>query len=772
MPAAAVDPVGRAIDDEAQKAYDAKLHTPEQNLADNPALVKRAVEQVGSFIRDTESARTLLDDKMAVLYNLWNGDPFSRYFPSSSSVHVPEPFKAVESFVTRMVSILIGKPNWFRVVGVDGSGKKNAKVIKELIETELRTDGFNSKIARFMRSTAIYGWCPGKVRWKFRRRKVKYNRLIEEPATEKGTRTGTKVRYEQAEETINLDGPTVDYTDVYDFFTDLRYHDHQEGPGVVFRHEVPESELLEMGERGIYMHTDALIKGDKSGGSAAFSAGSSTMPYNTTSFREMRDGADGLGYELGPGRQRTTARIYELYEFWGRFDASEDDKDWKPEDEYVITMARKMAQGEQNKGWTCLRIAKNPWWHGRRPAIVAHYIRRSHAFQSVGVIEPIVRLCAELDDSRNMGLAARALATKPVFEAGDGADIHSNQLVLNPGDIIRTREVGSIKPLHVPDRSDVAWKAEAVIKADIQETTAMPKLFSGVAEGKETATATVGRTREANKRIAEVARNVAEHFLIPMLEMFHSMNQQMITEERMIEILGEDGLVADIRKTGPAEIAGRVHFEVEVLPQIELAGIDAQMRTGFLNAAAPYIQMDPGMLNVEMMLRKTYEAQFGVGDSEEMFPRTSAPKYMRNVYEEHVLMSHGHVLKPQDGEKYFIHMQGHMTFIRTRAYAAWDEDSKRRMRAHVENTRIAAQTEMEQTVLPQGPPGMGPVAPQGAPGAAGPAQPARPRAAGGAPPPARRPMPRAGASRAGTPEGIIRGNAASNEPRVRAGMGA
>ncbi|GAG37684.1 unnamed protein product, partial [marine sediment metagenome] len=147
MPAAATDPVGREVGAEAQKAYDAKLHTPEQNFANRPLLVERAVAQVGSFIRDTETSRTLLDDKMAVLYNLWNGDPFSRYYPSSRSVHVPEPFKAVESFVTRIVSILIGKPSWFRVLGVDGAGKKNAKAIKELIETQLRTDGFNSKIA-------------------------------------------------------------------------------------------------------------------------------------------------------------------------------------------------------------------------------------------------------------------------------------------------------------------------------------------------------------------------------------------------------------------------------------------------------------------------------------------------------------------------------------------------------------------------------------------------------------------------------------------------
>jgi hypothetical protein len=190
-------------------------------------------------------------------------------------------------------------------------------------------------------------------------------------------------------------------------------------------------------------------------------------------------------------------------------------------------------------------------------------------------------------------------------------------------------------------------------------------------EKQETATAHVSYIREANKRLQEVARNLSEHFLKPMLEMIYSMNEQMITEERLVEVLGEDGLVAGVRKITPADVTGKVHFEVEAMPQIEMAGIEARMMTNFADTALKIAQMEmqeamqaaqggnqPPMVSWEFLLRKMWVKQFGHSDEDDVFPRAKKPRKYLSPDDEHWLMSRGHDRDPQMGENLNAHMAG------------------------------------------------------------------------------------------------------------------
>jgi len=726
----AVDEVGRQTSKEAQDIYDAKGQAV-TNYATNSVVAERASKHVNSLIAQMEMSRQNIQDKYMVLYRLWEGDSVADYFPTTRSVHVPEPFKAVEGFVPRAASLLVEQLGWFRVVGMDDAGRKNTETIKQLLLAQLKRDNFKSKFRSVLRNTAIYGDCPAKVYWKVNRRKVKYNKVVEEESTDP-LEPGTKLTLKKGEEAeINEDGPTMEVVDVFDFIVDNRFHDHQRSPGVIYRSECFESDILAMKDTGHYVNVDALINNEYKREANSF-AGPPGTAANPATFKEIRDMSDGVSMDIR--QEKTSYRLYEIYEFWGLFD-----KDYEPstgnrgrEKEFVITMGRSIGGTHMAGGWTILRISENPFWHGRRPTPVAHYTRRAHSFHSVGVIEPIVNLSAELDDSRNMALAARGLASKPVIVASDDVDIYSPNLVLEPGSMIRARDVNGIKALFLPDRSDTAWKAEEVIKNDIRETTGIISTYQGSSDGaSETATSVMSRTREANKRIAEAANNIAEDFLVPMLEMFHSMNQQFITKERMVELIGEDGVTTNIRKIQPEEVAGMVGFEITALPEIEVAGLKARMIEAFTDRALAAAPLIPGEIRIDELLKMSWREQFGVADFDRIFPNANAPLKTRSAMDEHYIISMGHDVDVQDNENFMAHFEAHSKMTTNPKFKSWTEDAQLRLYAHMMTTKARLEAEIEKMGprVPEVPQPMGQVPlPTNGP------QPPSPQTPGGLPP--------------------------------------
>jgi hypothetical protein len=767
----AVDVVGRPTSKDAQKIHDAKTQ-PVTNLASNKKIADRAAKFVSDFLSRIQASRTNLEDRLTVFYGLWNGDSVADYFPTARPVHVPEPFKAVEGFVPRAANLLVEQPGWFRVVGIDDQGKKNAEVITKLLKAQLKRDNFDTKIRSVLRDTAIYGYCPSKVFWKKRRRKIKYNKVTKTPSQDPGA-PGEKLKLQRGKETeINLDGPTLEHVDVYDFFNDLRFKDIQDSPGIIFRQERFEHELIARRDSGDYVNVDALISSDIKPKAVTTSGPPGTM-MNPATYQQIRDFTDGISVDIYS--EKHGHRMYEIFEFWGLFD-----KDWDlggskrgTEKEYVITLGRKMGENKAAGGWIPLRIAENPFWHGMRPAICAHYSRRSHVFQSIGVIEPIVSLSAELDDSRNIGLAARALEAKPAFIASDDADLYQNNFVIDPGSVLRGRTTDCIRALHVPKVSDSAFRSEEILKSDIRETTGIISTYQGSSDAaSETATSIVNRTREANKRIAEVAKNVAQEFLVPMLEMFHSLNQQMITKEKMVELIGEDGLTVDIQKVSPEEVAGQVGFEITCLPEIEIAGLKTRMLNEFLDRAVAIAPVAPNAIRYEKLLQMAWRSQFGAANIDEVFTNANAPLRFRSAMDEAYIVGMGHNVEVQEGENYMEHFRGHQETVASKAFQNWPEDAKMRMLAHLANTESRLRQEMERSaprtpqeaMMQQGvaPQGQQPGMPQ-QPG--GPTPGMVPRPGGGTAPP-RGPTP--GGPQA-TTESAVRSAAASNAPRTPGG---
>ena len=359
-----------------------------------------------------------------------------------------------------------------------------------------------------------------------------------------------------------------------------------------------------------------------------------------------------------------------------------------------------------------------------------------------------------------MALAARSLEAAPPIIVGDDADIYSNNYIVEAGSVIRARNPDAAKAIYMPKASESAWRAEQAIRADIRETTGMVSTLQGTADASsETATSVVNRTREANKRIDEACKNISEEFLVPMLEQFHALNQQYITQERVLEVVGEDGLTCEFRKITPTDVAGQINIEITALPEIEIAGLKARMIDAFMDRAVAIEQMAPGTHRLAELSKMSWIATFGTANIDRVFPNADAPLKYRSALDEHELYGVGYMPDVQEGENYLQHYRQHTAFVATPTFRKWDPDKKAALLAHIKNTELRLQQEIEQS-SPRTPAAMQ---------MGGGEQPGGPPAPGGAPPP---PAPGMGQPRgvgAVTTEGQIRSAAASNSPRTPRG---
>ena len=648
------------------------------NYADDQDVAARALRHVVSDVERMRNQRTRLENKWLLCYKLWDGTPLSKYTSSAESVHVPEPYKAVEAAVPRIRRGLTGSAEWFRPTASTESSVQNLRSIQEVLHSDLYEDHFEQKISAFIRDVLIYGDCPGKVYWKYRAKSIVYNQAGAPKVTTNGpvitSKTPTMRR--GVPSVVVEDHPTFDIRDIYDFYTDALRFDLQESPGNAEAFVRTIEHLRQMEMVGLYKNVDKLLateqrKAEEAEEARGQSAGAGGL--YAQSYGDRRHDASG-GTE-----SPTNARPgeYRLLEYWGWFDLHDDGNFV----ECVITVA---------EDHTVLQVRRNPMWHGIRPYVSGHGNRSSNRFYSKGLVEVIVRLCMELDDTRNLRLEAAHLNLSPMFRASYDFAYSGNELTARSGQIFRG-ERGSIEPIYQPSMDRAAESTEQAIKRDIQEVTGMPSLYqgqrSGGSGGAVTATEVATMAQEANTRIEETAYNIGVFALSPMLEMFHALDQEYISKAKEISILGLDGIRAGIKKVSPEQIAGQVRIDILTLPEISLVGLHAAQMTRYLGSMGDLIVANPGLVDVKELMKLGFTQTFGYKHVDRIFPDSQRPEDQVTPGEENLAIISGHadqvLVKPAD--KDLIHLQVHQGFMDTQLYERQEELTQRQLAAHIQN---------------------------------------------------------------------------------------
>jgi len=616
-----------------------------QNKASSPDICARAKQVIRSEMSLTKTTLEYLRNKWLILYRLYRGESLSRFFYRQSNFHAPEPYKAVETIVPRIMSALFENEPWFKFVGEKLSDDNAAKMMDALITHQVRDIDFVRRWETIIRDLCIYGSKPLYVFWKQEWREVNYRRPRRMPNPRLPGSSIVELEDISQEEVVS---DTNDFCplDIYDFYGPPLARDVESAEWCGHRTLYTSDKVKQQLQMGMWDNARELA--DLSGQDSA---------NFDDEFKQRR------AYSIGvwtPTAEMQSSYVghYEVFERWGLFDI---DGTNTPVPCQIVAI--------QPRGrCVIVRVCKNPYWHGRKPYVLPRYTRLDNEFFGIGVIEPIAKLSLELDEKRQLELAAQNLSSNPALIVDDSANVPDEQLVIQPGLVLRAGSADGIKPLIIPDVSDAAIKGAIRIQQDIRETTGASATMQGSSDagsGSETATAVTKKLDEGSARVRGTISNIEVDGLCPLLDMFAWNNQQFISVPMSIRAIGSAGLKWPTEMTvRPESITGK--FRVVVLSGFLLNQhrIMTQQLVNLLDRAPVINQMQPGLIRLDELLFRVFRDGFGFKDAHEIINMDVERMGLPSALEEEELWMHGEVPPVRKGENLVRHLQSHNMWLR------------------------------------------------------------------------------------------------------------
>ena len=439
--------------------------------------------------------RNPFKEKWDRFYNMYRSHLNDTAYPWQSNIWVPYSFSTIETLAPRM---LANRPQ-IDVMPREAADEQYADIQSKLIDFEWEAMNADDIMEGAVKSQLMYGTAIVKVYWKTDKAQVVKKEQVDETFPELGTVE------EEVEETI-FDGPEIELVDLYDFFWDPRAIDMESARWVAHRTYQTFDHLEQLQKEGVYKNVallkDAtLVSGDDEKASRRGTLGVA-MPDELASKNEGKN-------------------VIELIEYW--------------EDEKVITVA--------NRG-IVIRDEANPYRHGKKPFVRIVDQSVPHEFLGIGELEPIETLQYELNDRRNQRMDNITLVLNKMWKIKNGANVDEDELVSDAGGVVHTDDMAGIEALQMPDVTSSSYNEETLIKGDIQQTTGVSDFTRGVGSeslGNDTATGISLIQEAGNARFKLKIRNL-EAGIEEIGRMMVSLNEQFLTEEKSIRVLGDEGI--------------------------------------------------------------------------------------------------------------------------------------------------------------------------------------------------------------------------------------
>ena len=136
------------------------------------------------------------------------------------------------------------------------------------------------------------------------------------------------------------------------------------------------------------------------------------------------------------------------------------------------------------------------------------------------------------------------LVLNKMWKIKNGANVDEDELVSDAGGVVHTDDMAGIEALQMPDVTSSSYNEETLIKGDIQQTTGVSDFTRGVGSeslGNDTATGISLIQEAGNARFKLKIRNL-EAGIEEIGRMMVSLNEQFLTEEKSIRVLGDEGI--------------------------------------------------------------------------------------------------------------------------------------------------------------------------------------------------------------------------------------
>jgi hypothetical protein len=645
-----------AFDDDTRVEQQARLYEESvgsDNLANNQFVVEQAKQAVLSGLKDVFNVMEFLRSKWLILYRLYRGESLDTFTYGRNRLHSPEPFKIIETLHPKIIRTLFATDRWFKFYGEQEDHDPAALMQEVLCRDHLRKTRFKSKTTRLIRDGLIYGTGIQKTYWKQELGEMTYRTAKRIPDKKIPGASELELGKITQKELI-FDGNEVNNVSIFDFLTSPNASSIEDAEWAADRSGWPDYKVKAMGELGHWLHLEAL----------------ENMPGGKdTSFGDEFKERKSYSYGVFDPREASWVPHvphYEVIDWWGPLVVANENGNLETKLCNVVMIEPKSLQ-------LIVRITACPFWHQQKPYQAWRPISLEDEFYGIGALEMIARLSMEKDMKRNLLMAASQLEANPMFLVADDANIPAGQVIIEPGHAIRVPDIEkSIAPLHVPQVSDSALKAENVLTIDIRETSGATSPSMGGRDpfgDSKTATQHMSEIDEANLRLVPMIESYEQEIEVPMLDQMAWNNQQFMSYSRVVRELGPLGLrFQDRYEIRPQDIVGRFLITPLASHKLTTKMTQVQQLVNILDRA-PIInqQYGPQAVNMPKLLAMILEQGFDIRNVDEIISIPNEANLL-TPSQEHELWYHGNVPARKRDDNDMRHILGHLEELATERF--------------------------------------------------------------------------------------------------------
>lgn len=537
----------------------AKKNKPSSKITKTNDSSKETMEQAQKLVteRFKNASNFRSTEQEAVWtrsYNNWKGKLDSTKFPWRSKLFIPWSFTVVETIIPK---VFARDPQWRAISGSPDFPEDGPRVVQNLLTYQWSKAGMRLKMYDYIKDSLMYSKGYVKVTWGYQ---SKVNTFME-PITDENN----DITFEKKQKSsVSYDDPCIDVVDPFDIYVDPDATSLENADYVIHRTTIP---LSKVKENPNYKNTDEIKQDD------------SNQKYFDTLNRGNQPSKD------------THKHLVEILEYW-------------EQDRLIVVANRSVV----------LRDSPNPYSHKRIPFVELDDYRDPHKYygqSELSVIDPLQR---EINAIRNQRRDYDNLALNPVIRMVPGALKNPNSAVMSPGNVWMVSDLNSMDVFEMPQLQGTARDIENQTSQDIKMAVAIDEIGIGLLPDnpqRRSATEVVTAQSMAGKRFA-IKIALLEEAVKKIGELVFALNQQFMSEERIIQIVGQRGLKEWVKLT-PEDIRGTYYVDIEtgsMLPKDEIAARQeaVQLLQYITPIISPVIQSNPNVIMpVIQMVLDTFE---------------------------------------------------------------------------------------------------------------------------------------------------------------------
>lgn len=528
------------------------------------------IAQVTTDYKNSESYQTPYLNKFLDYYKAYRAklqDENTR--EDGSNLFIPYIYNIVENAFPKIVKSLFSVRPYLPYMPVnrkDENATAKAKNMTNLVEWE-----FDNKMKgrlvynNILRDCVIYGTAISKQTWKLEERTVVKRMDVMRQQTDPETGLTVNVDTTEPMETqeITYDAPIMQNINLSDFFFDPYATSIDDAAYVIQQYYLPMYKVLAMAEQGQLDITPQELK------KQVQAASSSNNAYDKSSA---------LGYSA---RSNRTNEVL-IWEYWT--------------DDIKCIIINKTIVG---------LVARNPYWHRRKPFSKWECVPVSGEFYGIGIVEMCLQLQYELNTTRNQRIDNVSYALNRMYSILRSANIDTTQLKSRPNGFIEVDDHNDIKEINVHEVNSSAYTEETTIKNDMDVTSGVFNYTRGEpADRRETATTASILSQAGNDRFeAQVLQIGWGGFSDSALQLAW-LNRQYIDKETEITIVGENGNLEDATIN---QVDIDVDLQIIPAPSSLFSAANKQIQQNTLVQLANILVNNP-IINQEEFFKRVFEA--------------------------------------------------------------------------------------------------------------------------------------------------------------------